>query len=63
MGGWKQTRSFAHYFRSLAIANAYADDFSSPQADSKPRYRQKLGLVGLKLPYRLPADIWCDNPV
>ena len=41
-----------------------ADYFPSLKADSKPRYRQKLDLVGLKdCPYRLPADIWYDNPV
>ena len=39
------------------------DYFSSLKADSKPRYRQELDLVGLKdYPYRLPAGIWCDNP-
>ena len=41
-----------------------ADYFSSLKADSKPRYRQKLYLVGLKdCLYHLPADTWCDNPV
>ena len=41
-----------------------ADYLSSLKTDSKPRYRHKLDLVGLKdCPYRLPADIWCDNPV
>ena len=41
-----------------------SDYFSSLKVDSKPRYRQKLDLVGLKdCPYRLPADIWCNNPV
>ena len=33
-------------------------------ADSKPRRRQKLNLVGLKdCPFCLPADIWGNNPV
>ena len=42
----------------------HGDYFSSLKVDSKPRYRQKLDLVGLKdCPYCLPADIWCDNPV
>ena len=42
----------------------HGDYLSSLKADSKPRYRQKLDLVGLKdCPYCLPADIWCDNPV
>ena len=40
------------------------DYFSSLKADSKPRYKQKLDLVGCKdCLYRLPADIWWDNPV
>ena len=40
------------------------DYFSLLKAGSKPRYRQKLDLVGLRYcPYRLPADIWSDNPV
>ena len=41
-----------------------ADYFSSLKADSEPRYRQKLDLLGLKdCPYCLLADIWCNNPV
>ena len=41
-----------------------ADYFSSLKVESKPRYRQKLDLVGLEdCPYRSSADIWCDNPV
>ena len=41
-----------------------ADYFSSLKANNKPRYRQKLDLAGLKdCPYRLPADIWCTNPL
>ena len=41
-----------------------ADYFPSLNADSNPRYRQKLDLVGLNdYPYCHPADIWCVNPV
>ena len=30
--------------------------------DSKPKYRKNLDIVGLKdYPYRLPADICCNN--
>ena len=40
-----------------------AGHFSTLKADSKPKYRQKLDIVGFKdCPYRLPTDIWCDNP-
>ena len=40
-----------------------ADYFSTLKVDSKPKYGQKLHMVELKdCPYRLPADIWCDNP-
>ena len=40
------------------------DYFSSLKADSKPGYKQKLDLVGCKdCLYRVPADIWWDNPV
>ena len=39
-----------------------ADYFSALEAVSKPRYRQKLDIVGLKdCPCRLPGDIWCDK--
>ena len=38
-----------------------ADYFSTLKADSKPKYGQKLDIVGLKdCPFHLPADIWCD---
>ena len=40
-----------------------ADYFSTLKVDSKPKYGQKLDIVGLKdWPYCLSADIWCDNP-
>ena len=40
-----------------------ANYFSTLKANSKPRYGQKLDIVGLKdRPYRLPTDIWCDIP-
>ena len=40
-----------------------ADYFSTQKADSKSKYRQKLDIVGLKdCPYRIQADICCDNP-
>ena len=40
-----------------------ADYFSTLKADSKPKQRQKLDIGGLKdCPYRLQADICCDNP-
>ena len=40
------------------------DYFSSLKVDSKPRYKQKLDLVRCKdCLYRVPADIWWDNPV
>ena len=40
-----------------------ANYFSTLKAGSKPRYRQKLYIIGVKdCQYRLPADIWCDIP-
>ena len=40
------------------------DYFSTLNVDSKPRYKQKLDIVGIKYcPYRLAADIWCDNVI
>ena len=31
--------------------------------DAKQRYRTKLAIVGLdECPYRLPADVWVDDP-
>ena len=65
---WVKTNTlFRPFFKKFSysfVANMDADYFSSPKAVSKPRYRQKSDLVGLRdCPYRLPADTWCDNPV
>ena len=39
------------------------DYYSSLKTEAKSRYKQKLEIVGLQeCPYRLPADIWAENP-
>ena len=63
--GSKQTRFFARSLRSSAIANTsiWCRLLFFNKSWQKAKIKTKIRFSWVDCWYRLPADIWCDNPV